>query len=90
MAIAQMAKVIIVSHRSQVTELLETMQREGICQILNAEQAMVSKASPELAGKAERPKDIEEILARQAKSIELLNLTEKAEFKNILRGEFEK
>jgi len=36
MAIARMAKVIIVSHRTEATELLEQLQRAGICQILNA------------------------------------------------------
>jgi len=72
MAIAQMAKVIIVSHRTQASELLEALQREGICQILNAEEAMVSRDSPELATTAERPKDIEELLSRLAKGITLL------------------
>ncbi len=72
MAIAQMAKVIIVSHRTQASELLEALQREGICQILNAEEAMVSRDSPELATAGQRPKDIEELLNRLAKSIALL------------------
>ncbi len=67
-----MAKVIIVSHRTQASELLEALQREGICQILNAEEAMVSRDSPELATAAERPKDIEELLNRLAKGIALL------------------
>ena len=39
MAIAQMAKVMIVTHRSQASDLLEALQREGICQILNADEA---------------------------------------------------
>ena len=72
MAIAQMAKVIIVSHRTQASELLEALQHEGICQILNAEEAMVSRDSPELATAAERPKDIEELLNRLAKTIAFL------------------
>ncbi len=72
MAIAQMAKVIIVSHRTQASELLEALQREGICQILNAEEAMVSRDSPELAIAGQRPKDIEDLLNRLAKGIELL------------------
>jgi len=74
MAIAQMVKVMIVSHRSQASELLEVLQREGICQILNAEEAMVSRDSPELATGAERPRDIEELLNRLTKSIALLKL----------------
>ena len=72
MAIAQMAKVIIVSHRTQASELLEALQREGICQILNAEEAMVSRDSPELAAAGQRPKDIEELLNRLAKTIAFL------------------
>ena len=57
MAIAQMEKVIIVTHRSQASELLEALQHEGICHILNAEEAMVSKDAPELITEAERPRD---------------------------------
>ena len=72
MAIAQMAKVIIVSHRSDVTNLLETLQREGICQILNAQEAIVSKDWPELETKAQKPRDIEDLLTRLEKSITFL------------------
>jgi len=72
MAIARMAKVIIVSHRTQASELLEVLQHEGICQILNADEAMVSKDWPELAGPAERPKDVEYLLGRFAKSVAFL------------------
>ncbi len=72
MAIARMAKFIIASHRAEASELLEALQREGICQILNAEEAMVSRDAPELAGEAERPKDIEELIARLDRSIAFL------------------
>ncbi len=72
MAIAQMEKVIIVTHRSQASELLEALQREGICHILNAEEAIVSRDAPELITTAERPRDIENILNRLTKSIEFL------------------
>ena len=72
MAIAQMAKVMIVSHRTEAAELLESLQHEGICQILNAEEAAVSKDFPELGAAAERPRDIEELLSRLAKSIAFL------------------
>jgi len=72
MAIAQMAKVIIVSHRTQASELLEALQHGGICQILNAEEAIVSKDWPELAAAAGRPKDIEQLLGRLANSIAFL------------------
>jgi len=72
MAIAQMAKVIIVSHRTEAAELLEQLQHAGICQILNAEQAMVSKDWPELSTTAERPREIEELLNRLTRSIAFL------------------
>ena len=55
MAIVQMAKVMIVTHRSQASDLLEALQREGICQILNADEAAVSRDFPDLAGGGERP-----------------------------------
>jgi V/A-type H+-transporting ATPase subunit I len=74
MAIAQMQKVIIVTHRSQASELLDALQHEGICHILNAEEAMVSKDTPELITQAERPRDIENILNRLTRSIEFLKL----------------
>jgi len=72
MAIAQMTKVIIVTHRTQASQLLEALQREGICQILNAEEAMVSRDSPELVAAPQRPRDIEELLGRLEKSIAFL------------------
>jgi len=68
MAIAQMAKVIIVSYRTEASALLEALQREGICQILNAKDAIVSRDFPELVAPVSsdedrsgghRPKDIE-------------------------------
>ncbi len=77
MAVAQMVKVIIVSHRSQASELLEALQHEGICQILNAEEAMVSRDLPELITLAEKPKDIQQLLDSLGKSITFLkNYTE--------------
>ncbi len=72
MAVAQMAKVIIVSHRTQASELLEALQHEGICQILNAQEAMVSKDMPELVTEAEKPKDVQRRLDELSKSIAFL------------------
>ncbi|MHC4737879.1 MAG: V-type ATP synthase subunit I [Planctomycetota bacterium] len=72
MAISPMAKVMIVSHRTEATELLESLQHNGLCQILNAEEAMVSKAWPELGTAAERPREIEELLVRLTKSTAFL------------------
>lgn len=72
MAVAQMAKIIIVSHRSEASELLEALQREGICHILNADESIVSRDYPDITASAERPKDIEGILGRLQKSITFL------------------
>jgi len=72
MAVARMIKVIIVSYRTEASELLEALQREGICQVLNAEEAMVSRDSPDLAAPAQRPRDIEELLHRLQKCIAYL------------------
>lgn len=69
MAIAAMAKVMIVSHRSQASQLLEALQRAGICQILNAQEAMVSKDASELSALPQPPKDIEQLLSRLERSI---------------------
>ncbi len=78
MAVAQMAKVIIVCHRSEAGDLLEALQQEGICHILNAEQATVTQDSPELIKEGERPKDIEQLLVRLEKSINFLKTFEPA------------
>lgn len=72
MAIAKMAKILIASHRTQVSELLEELQRQGICHILNAEEAILSKDFPELGTSAERPKDLENLVNRLEKSITFL------------------
>ncbi len=72
MAIAKMAKIIIASHRTQASELLEELQRGGICHILNAEEAMLSRDFPELTALAERPKDLETLLNRLEKSLAFL------------------
>jgi V/A-type H+-transporting ATPase subunit I len=72
MAIAQMAKVIIVSHYTQASELLEALQREGICQILNAQEAMVSRDMPEPTAAVEKPRDLQQLLDRLEGSIAFL------------------
>jgi V/A-type H+-transporting ATPase subunit I len=74
MAIAQMEKVIIVTHRSQASELLEALQHEGICHILNAEEAIVSRDAPDLITSTERPRDIENLINRLTKSTEFLKV----------------
>ena len=76
MAVAQMAKVIIVCHHSEARDLLEALQQEGICHILSAEQATVTQDSPELITEAERPKDIEQLLVHLEKSMNFLKTFE--------------
>ena len=68
-----MVKVMMVCHRSQVSDLLEALQTEGICQVLNAEEATVSKDAPELAAAPQRPKDVEAMIARLGRGIDFLN-----------------
>ena len=72
MAISQMAKIIIVSHNTEITDLLEKLQSSGICQILNAEEAMVSKNWPELGTAAGQTKDTRELLTRLTKTCAFL------------------
>jgi len=72
MAIAQMAKIIIATHSSQASELLEALQHAGICQILNAEEAAVTKELGDIESGPRRPKDIELLLNRLEKSIAFL------------------
>jgi vacuolar-type H+-ATPase subunit I/STV1 len=72
MAITPMAKVMIVSHRSQVADLLAALQAEGICQILNADEATISKDMTGLTAFRDRPRDLEELVARLERSISFL------------------
>jgi len=72
MAIARMTKVMIVTYRPQAADLLEQLQSAGICQILNAEEAMVTKDLPEVAPPVEKPKDLEALLGRLDKAIAFL------------------
>ncbi|MHC4075718.1 MAG: V-type ATP synthase subunit I [Planctomycetota bacterium] len=67
-----MAKILIVSHRSEAADLLDAIQKDGICQILNAEKAIVSKQWPDLGTAAERPRQTEELLGRLLKSLAFL------------------
>jgi len=73
-----MAKIIIVSHRSQASDLLEELQRQGIYHILNADEAIVSRDFPDITASSERPKDIEGLLSRLQKSIAFLQQHAKA------------
>ncbi|MBN1795486.1 MAG: V-type ATP synthase subunit I [Sedimentisphaerales bacterium] len=67
-----MAKIIIACHKSQVSDLLEALQQSGACQILNAEQAMVSKEFPDLTTAGERPKEVADKLNQISNSLDFL------------------
>ena len=73
MAVAKMTKVMVVAHHSQATELLDAVQQEGILQVLDAAQAMVTKDWPELVTEAQRPRQIEELLGRLEKNLTFLD-----------------
>ena len=73
MAISPMAKVMIVCHRSQAAELLEALQDEGICEVLNSDEASVSRAAPELISPRKRAKDLEELIGRLDRAIAFLS-----------------
>jgi V/A-type H+-transporting ATPase subunit I len=72
MAISSMAKILIACHKSQASQLLEALQQSGICQVLNAEEAMVSKYYPDLGTAGERPRQLEEKLNLISKSAAFL------------------
>jgi len=72
MAISPMAKIMIVCHRTEASELLEALQRAEIVEILDAERTMVTKEWPELLVDIKRPKDLEDMLARLRKGIAFL------------------
>ncbi len=67
-----MQKVMIVVHRSQVSDLLQTLQDAGIVQILDAERALVTIEWPELMVESRRHRDLEESIDRLAKAIDFL------------------
>ncbi len=73
MAIAEMKKVMIASHRSEVGAFLEALQQKGIVQVLDAERAMVSKEWPDLQVEGQRPRDVQEMVSRLETAIDFLN-----------------
>ncbi len=72
MAVASMQKVMIVVHRSQVSDLLQSLQDAGIVQILDAERALVTIEWPELMVETRRHRELEESIDRLAKAIDFL------------------
>ncbi len=72
MAIAPMAKVMIVCHRSQASELLEALQDAGVMEVLDAERGMVGKQSSDLQIETRRPRDVEQMHSRIEKAVAFL------------------
>lgn len=72
MAIASMQKVMIVAHRSQAVELLQTLQDAALVQILDAERAMVTKEWPELMVESKRHRSLEETIDRLENALDFL------------------
>ncbi|MHC5075348.1 MAG: V-type ATP synthase subunit I [Planctomycetota bacterium] len=73
MAVAQMSKFIIASHSSEASDLLENLQQNGICQLLESEQATITRDDPELVVENNKPKDVEQLLSRLENSISFLS-----------------
>ena len=94
MAIVKMAKVLVVSHRSQVSDLLEAVQEAGIMEILDADQALIAKESADMLVKGQRPRDLEETSKRLEAVLDFLKPynDEKTSifspFKAVPRGEY--
>lgn len=67
-----MQKVMIVVHRSQVSDLLQSLQDAGIVQILDSERALVTIEWPELMVEGRRHRELEESIDRLAKAVDFL------------------
>ncbi|MHC4758073.1 MAG: V-type ATP synthase subunit I [Planctomycetota bacterium] len=67
-----MSKFIVASHSSEASEVLEALQHQGICHLLEAHEATVTRDNPELVKENEKPKDIEQLLQRLERSINFL------------------
>ena len=72
MSIASMQKVMVVAHRSQAVNLLQTLQEAGIIQVLDAERARVTKEWPELMVESRRHRSLEETIDRLSGAIDFL------------------
>lgn len=72
MAVSKMAKVLIVCHRSEASDLLEAVQQAGIVEILDAERAVISKQSPDLKSDGGRPRNLEDTHNRLERAVKFL------------------
>lgn len=77
MAISQMTKIMIVSHRNEAHALLDSLHDAGVVQILSAEQSMVTKEWPELITPGERLRDLEDEINKLEQSINFLETYQK-------------
>jgi len=68
-----MTKIMIVVHRTEAADVLESLQQAGLVQVLNAEKAMITKQWPELHVESRRPREIEETVAQLEKAIVFLH-----------------
>ncbi len=73
MAITRMAKVLIVCHRSQASDLMEALQQAGVAEIMDAQAAALAKEWPDLRADGKRPRDLEEMVGRLEQAIAFLN-----------------
>ncbi len=72
MAICKMAKFLVATHKSQSSAVLEALQHNGLCQIISAEEAMVSKEHPDLDVAGGQTREIFNNLAKVEKALETL------------------
>ncbi|MCD4831361.1 MAG: V-type ATP synthase subunit I [Anaerohalosphaeraceae bacterium] len=72
MSVAKMQKVIIASFHTEAPALLEALQAEGVMQIYDAERSLITKEWPELHTEIEKPKNLEDTLAKLEETVEFL------------------
>ncbi|MGE4285773.1 MAG: V-type ATP synthase subunit I [Phycisphaerae bacterium] len=77
MAIAQMRKILIASHKSEAAALLDELQEKGILHLISGPGNALA-ADEELARKAQRPRELEERISELEKDIAFLEQFKKA------------
>ncbi len=88
MAISEMAKVLIVCHQSQVSPLMEDLQKAGVVEIMEAPATALAKQWPDLCAEGKRPRDLEERVGRLGQAIAFLDEYRK-DTTNFLRPQHE-
>jgi V/A-type H+/Na+-transporting ATPase subunit I len=79
MAIAEVQKILIISHQSQSQALLSAIQKAGIVHMLDDESSAVLKAYEELKTKASRDRESEDTSQKLEKAIAFLKEHRKGE-----------